>query len=293
MNRGATILTWAMTVLAALSLPERVAGQEGKTVPTPSAPSIVELSKVKAEPPRATDPILIDVGRSRFYKIDDYTGPVTWEMTGDSILLKEIEKTTVIGLLQQGETEPSYPEVPAGAVILWGKKSGVSELSAWGVVGGKPKKLLTRSFRVGSAPEPPVEPPPAPKPGVDPKPTPAPTPTPASTSPFAANGLHVMIVYESEAELPAGQQAIVFGKAFRDYLAANCAVGPDGKTKAWQIWDKNVDASTAPKVYRDAFARPRSSIPWIMIGNGTTGYEGALPASVEATTKLIDQYRTK
>lgn len=293
MNRGATILTWAMTVLAVLSLPERVSGQEGKTVPTPSAPSIVELSKVKAEPPRATDPILIDVGRSRFYKIDDYTGPVTWEMTGDSILLKEIEKTTVIGLLQQGETEPSYPEVPAGSVILWGKKSGVSELSAWGVVGGKPKKLLTRSFRVGGAPEPPVDPPPAPRPGVDPKPTPAPTPTPASTSPFAADGLHVMIVYESEDNLPPAQQSIIFGKEFRDYLNVNCVVGPDGKTKAWQIWDKDVDSASAPKVYRDAFARPRKSIPWIIVGDGKTGYEGALPATVEATIKLIDQYRSK
>lgn len=283
MRTGATILAPLLTALFLLS--GEVRGQEVKPAAIDKSPTIVELSKVKAEPPRATDPITLDLGKSRFFKIEDYAGPLTWEITGDALLLKEVEKPTLIGMVQQGEVEPSYPEVPAGAVILWGKRPGTAELSAWGVVGGKPKKLLTKPFIVyGTEPTPKPIDPIVPKP-IDPV---------VSTNPFGnATGLHVQIVYESEDNLPPAQANVIFGKKFRDYLDANCAPGPDGKTKAWQIWDKDVDASGAAKVWQDAFKRPRKSIPWIIIGNGKAGYEGALPADPDAAIKLIDQYRSK
>lgn len=134
-------------------------------IPNPVAvpvPGIVELSQVKAAPPRLTDIDSIDVGKTRYYKIANYEGPVTYEIVGDAVLFKEVEKAITLGIVIQGETEPTYPDVPAGSVILWGKKPGTVDLAAWGVVGGKPKKLLTKSFRVVGA-----DPGPGPKP-IDP-----------------------------------------------------------------------------------------------------------------------------
>lgn len=148
-------------------------------IPNPVAvPGIVELSKVAPLPPRATDVDLIDVGKTRFYKIANYEGPVTYEVEGDAVLIKEVEKAITLGIVIQGETEPSYPDVPAGSVILWGKKPGTVELSAWGVVNGRAKRLLTKSFRVGG-----LIPPPIPPPVVPPvPPVPDPPVTPPSTA---------------------------------------------------------------------------------------------------------------
>lgn len=129
----------------------------------------------------------------------------------------------------------------------------------------------------------PPEPPPTPKP-------PAPPPNPA---PIAGDGVKVMIVYESEKtrEMPAAQQLILYSSGFRKYLDGVCADDPQtGTKKAWWIIDQNADASSLAKPWQDALKRQRSSVPWLLISNGKTGWEGPLPANVDDATALVKKY---
>lgn len=287
MNRGATVL---YLILSLFFLPENARGQDGKAAVVDKAPTIVELSKVKADPPKATDTVNIDVGKSRFFKVDDYAGPLTWEMTGDALLLKEVDKPTLIGMVQQGEVEPSYPEVPAGAVILWGKKPGTAELSAWGVVGGKPKKLLTKPFVVsGEGPRPP----PKPDDPVIPDP-----PKPDGTSPFNETGFRVMLIFDSaNTTRPATQQSVLYGKAIRDYLDSKCVESPvateknsDGtRMREWRIWPANSELTKVRAVWKTAFDK-RGGDDWILIGDGKTGYSGPLPKTEAEALTLLKKY---
>ena len=281
--------TWTAGLIALLFLSEKSFGAD--PVKVDALPKIVELSKVKADPPKATDTVNIDVGKSRFFKVEDYAGPLTWELAGDALLFKEVEKPTLLGMVQQGEVEPSYPEVPAGAVILWGKRPGMAELSAWGVVGGKPKKLLTKPFVVsGEGPRPP----PKPDDPVVPKPD---EPKPDGTSPFHEAGNRCLITFDSaNTTRPAKQNSILYGKAVRDLLNQLCATGPanekDGAgnaMKEWRIFPANTDVSLVRPVFKDAFAKKGGS-DWIMLGNGKTGYSGPLPADETEAVALIKKH---
>jgi hypothetical protein len=126
--------------------------------------------------------------------------------------------------------------------------------------------------------------PPAPTP-VPPGPTPIPPPIPGP-------GLRVLVVYESGdlSRLPAGQMAALYSKTFRDLLNAKCAVGPDGKTREWRIFDADVDLSGESDTWKAAMSRPRKSLPWIVVSNGTTGHEGPFPATADEAVKLVEKY---
>ncbi len=132
--------------------------------------------------------------------------------------------------------------------------------------------------------------PPGPDPGPDPKP-PTPDPPTPSPSPIPEPGLRVLIVEDAKnrAKLPAAQFAILFDKSFRDYLNSVCV--PDGKVKAWRIWDAGVDATAESAAWQGALKRDRKSLPWIVVSNHPRGgYEGPLPATVEETTALVKKY---
>jgi hypothetical protein len=131
--------------------------------PPATPPLLVELLKSKREPEpvkeEATD--VIDVNRARFFGVKNYVGPITYELAGKSLMLKEVEKTAMLGLIKQGEKLPTWDDVPAGSVVLYGLEPGPAELRAWGVVDGKPKKILTKTFTVPGAvnpdkPKPPI-----------------------------------------------------------------------------------------------------------------------------------------
>lgn len=124
--------------------------------------------------------------------------------------------------------------------------------------------------------------------GADPKPKP-PEPDPA---PIPVKGLRVLIIYDPGAEdkMPIEQKAIIFGQPMRDYLNTRCVLGPDNKTREWRIYPTDVKIETAPKIWRDAFARQRSSVPWLIVSNGVTGFEGELPSDVASTKKVIGKH---
>lgn len=115
----------------------------------------------------------------------------------------------------------------------------------------------------------------------------------ASKSPFKEKGLKVLIVAESGTynTLPQDQLAILNSAPFRDFLDVNC----HGE---WKIYDPDafeIDAgkSDVPQTWKDVMARPRTVLPWIAVGNGKSGFEGPLPATVAETEALILKYKTK
>jgi hypothetical protein len=132
---------------------------------------------------------------------------------------------------------------------------------------------------------------PRPPPDPDPKPKP-PEPDPVTPAPIPVDGFRVMIVYETKdlGIYPGPQNAIFFSNKVRTYLDTKCVVGPDGKTREWRQYDKDVDMKNESQLWKDAFARPRGKLPWIVVSNGKTGFEGPLPADVDSTIRLLDKY---
>lgn len=129
--------------------------------------------------------------------------------------------------------------------------------------------------------------PPGPIPGpLPPVPTPpGPTPpTPDVTVPIPYPGFRVLIVYESKFGVP----PVAIDSGVRNYLNAKCV--KEGGTAEFRIWDKDTVTSYAPKLWQDAMARPRQTVPWIIISNGTSGHEGPLPTTVESTMALLKKY---
>lgn len=146
---------------------------------------------------------------------------------------------------------------------------------------------------------------PPPGPDVDPDVTPDGDP---DTAPIPGDGLQVLFVFETgtAAKIPPAQQSILYGKTVREYLNAKSPLGPDGKTRQWRIWDKDVDASNEQAVWQEALKRanlksaewkpakdgkgPKTALPWVIISNGRTGYEGPVPETVEEMLKLLKKY---
>jgi len=136
------------------------------------------------------------------------------------------------------------------------------------------------SVVIGGDPKPDPKPP---EPGPGPKPDPAPIPD---------AGFRVLMIYETAEvqSLPPAQSSVLFSKQVRDYLDKKCATGRDGKTKEWRIWDKDIDTAGESKAWQAAMSRKRESVPWIVISNGSTGYEGPLPANVADALSLLKKY---
>jgi hypothetical protein len=148
---------------------------------------------------------------------------------------------------------------------------------------GRFKGFITKfgsvAFDVGE-----VVPPKPPTPPDPPKPDPDPQPKPPITEP----GFRVIVIYETMALTPAVNN-ILKSKAIWDYLDAKCA--KDNGTPARRFYDKDVPPGPDSfKWEQEAFGRPRQSIPWIVISNGVTGFEGPLPASEAATLDLLKKY---
>ncbi len=130
-------------------------------------------------------------------------------------------------------------------------------------------------------------------PGPNPPVPPGPTPTPA---PIPEPGLRVLIVYESAelSKVPSPQAAILTAKSVRDYLNAKCVVEPDGKTKGYRMWDKDVvGVENDYPTWATAFKRPRASVPWLLVSNGTAGFEGPLPGTPDAFVELVKKFEVK
>lgn len=174
----------------------------------------------------------------------------------------------------------SYVKVFGDTVIVRAKDSSDIFIEAICSVNGKLINPVYWRIVAGQGPQPP------PDPKVDPK------PKPVDPAPIPVAGLRVLIVEEATQRhtLSQGQRAILLGKQFRDFLELKCVVGPDGRTKEYRIYDADISMSGESKLWQDVMKRPRSVIPWIVISNGTTGFEGPLPNSVEDAIALVNKY---
>jgi hypothetical protein len=172
------------------------------------------------------------------------------------------------------------PSSQAVTLRLIGYEAGTYDVVAVTCKGGKLSAFGRCAITVGT----PVPPGPGPGPG----------PQPPGPAPIPASGLRVLMIYDQKhlTDLPAGQQSILRGADMRTYLNAKAAPGTDGKTKEWRMWPADADPGTdaGEKLFGDAMKRERKSLPWIVISNGKAGFEGPLPASVDATKQLIDKY---
>lgn len=126
---------------------------------------------------------------------------------------------------------------------------------------------------------------------IPPDPIPPKPPEPPQPPPIPASGFRVCIIYESSKlnKLPSAQVSIITAKAVRDYLALRCAIDDKGR-KEFRFFDQDDPPSNISKVWQDAMARPRASLPWIICSNGLSGYEGPLPATVNATLELLKRF---
>lgn len=155
-----------------------------------------------------------------------------------------------------------------GRVIFAGK-AGTTYTVRGFIVNFKAERLIPVDDTVtfgGKSPTPEPEPEPTPEP--DDKPAPIPDP-----------GFRVLFVFEAEdlTKYPRGQLNAMRAKDVADYLAAKCVKGPDGKTPETRAYDQHTPMDAAPKLWRDAMARPRASLPWVVVSNGKTGFEGPVP----------------
>jgi hypothetical protein len=133
--------------------------------------------------------------------------------------------------------------------------------------------------------------PPGPTPGPNP-----PGPQPPGPAPGPVANLRVLVVYDTATvtKLPAGQQSVLYAKAVRDALDSATAVGPDGKTHNWRMWDAGTDASGEGGDWAALLKRPHAALPWVIFaGDGGVAYEGPLPAAVPDMLALIQKYAPK
>ena len=163
--------------------------------------------------------------------------------------------------------------------------SGKVELLIVPVGATKTSDVIRRTIDVdaGQGPIPPPKPP-------DPKPDPV-----DPSAPIPAPGLRVLIVYESAdlAKYTPAQNGILFSAKAREYLNAACVVGPDNKTREYRIWDKDTATDGESKLWQDAMKRDRKSVPWVIVSNGKTGYEGPLPANTDEFLTLVKRFEVK
>lgn len=127
-------------------------------------------------------------------------------------------------------------------------------------------------------------------------PPPDPEPKP-QTAPWAAPGLTVMILRESQnlATLPTSQRAIFTSDRIHKWLKANAVKLTDGQSGYRVLDDDSGDVSGLPDVLQKAFAVVKAKSdgdkPIIGISNGKAGFVGPLPASIDETIKLLEAYK--
>lgn len=200
---------------------------------------------------------------------------------------------------QKFKVEVTVPAPPADALVFWAcfPRSNIETVSRtstkWVMLAPVGNYEVQHSaisktgqvdsfkaFKVGDGPAP------------DPDPKPPVPPTPDVKPPIPADGLRVLIVYEDDKQksYPSSQQAIMYSQPIRDFLNKQCVIGPDGKTREWRMYDKDILMDGESKLWIDAMLRKRTTYPWLIISNGKTGYEGPLPLGTKDFTDLVGKY---
>jgi hypothetical protein len=129
----------------------------------------------------------------------------------------------------------------------------------------------------------------SPGPGPTP-PGPGPSPTPG-IAPIEGDGLRVLFVAETGERMPQSIEASFYSTEVAAYLNANCA--KVGGQPDFRRVDPDTQFTDPGHRFAKALARPRASLPWLIISNGTSGYEGPFPATPAETLALIKSLTPK
>lgn len=132
-----------------------------------------------------------------------------------------------------------------------------------------------------------------PQPEPWPNPPPPPEPEPLPPAPIPDAGFRVLIVYESAdmTKYPIETQMILAGSDVREFLKSNC-ISEDGKP-GFRIYDADIELGGDLEVWKKAMTRERKSVPWVVISNGKTGYEGPLPKTPTEFLDLCKKHLSK
>lgn len=220
------------------------------------------------EPPRAEPSITSIVARRA--KIAALLKEDAAEVEELNKQLKALNSATLVEPMAVGKPGPAGPRGPPGEAGPVGPKGDKGDTGATGPQGPRGEK----GDKGDSGPTPPKPPDP-----------------PSPSAPIVADGFHVLILYQDKdsVKLPPGQFGAIFGKPIRDYLNTHCKVGTDGLA-GWRIVDIDNDLSQMPKHFRDAVARNRTGVPWLIVSDGKTGFEGPLPVSINETLTILKKF---
>lgn len=209
--------------------------------------------------------VKVPVGRLAAVTVDWSGDDVKWDAPADLDCFREYD-----------------PDGKRVRLRLIGYAPGKYRLTAVAAKGGRLSDFAVCIITIGE-PVPPVPPGPVP-----PGPTPPEPPTPIPTT-----GLTVLILFDKATEqtMPKAQQDAIYDQGIRKYLNAKCPLGPDGKKKEWAIWDVKADTSNDPSTALKAMVmRPHPQLPWIVITNGKTFFEGPMPATTVDTMALLQKW---
>lgn len=145
------------------------------------------------------------------------------------------------------------------------------------------KDVLRRTLDVDDGTKP--IPPPKPVDPVVPDP-PKPVDPPA---PIPGDGLRALIVYDTGKVIPAGQVSAINSKKVRDYLDAKTPVV--NGAHEYRVWETTEAGANDAKVWQDAAKRAAGKpVPYLIVSNGKTGYEGPVPNSEAEMLALLKKY---
>lgn len=101
-----------------------------------------------------------------------------------------------------------------------------------------------------------------------------------------------MVVYDSTklSTMPKDQQTVLFSTELRNWMNENCVKDANGAAE-WRIYPQVTNVTESDVVWQEAMKRPRTTVPWILISNGKTGFEGPLPGTLKDTADLLKKYK--
>ncbi len=114
-----------------------------------------------------------------------------------------------------------------------------------------------------------------------------------TSAPIKEPGFRVLIVAEPSSPeftaLPEARKAIFTSTIIREYTNRKCVKDEKGRPE-FRVLDPDQEVEGLSEIWKKALARERKSLPWIVVSNGRSGFEGPLPASVEEALVLLKKY---
>jgi len=219
------------------------------------------------------------------------TGPLLWIPTNNLLTCFEVKKGQIKEHwgIPEGKTEYekiTFPARDSDWYILQCGKEGNDKVTVVKNGTATTPPVITDRIEVTVGP---IKPDPGPDPG----------PTPPGPVPIPGQGFRVLIVIERSIDasntMTMQQRIALSSFDVREYLDTKCV--KENGTPEYRIIDKNVEIANLPKVWQDAMNRwkdpaknPGAKVPWILVTNGTEGFEGELPANTDALLTLLKTY---